>query len=119
MSKKQKTVVVSDFPQTRPIPVLEPSVKTGNGKATFKTATAAANAARDARDEARVILEQAKNVSCQIAGQLITSKTQVNECELYYEAMIDSNKSMLKWDKFLLALLILDIAAKISVLLMT
>lgn len=35
------------------VAVGEPKPKTGNGKATFKTASAAANAAREARDEAR------------------------------------------------------------------
>lgn len=35
-----------------PIPVREPKMKTGSGKATFKTATAAARASQEARDEA-------------------------------------------------------------------
>lgn len=35
------------------VAVGEPKPKTGNGKATFKTASAAANAAREARDEAK------------------------------------------------------------------
>lgn len=40
--------------------------KTGNGKATFKTATAAANAAREARDEAKKILER-----CEYFGNIV------------------------------------------------
>ena len=72
MSKKQKTVVVSEFPQSRPIPVLEPAVKTGNGKATFKTATAAANAAREARDEAKEAAEHSRleEIACENAKQI-------------------------------------------------
>lgn len=57
MSKKVYTTVGA-FPSNRPIPVQEPNVKTGSGKATFKTATAAANAARDARDEARALTNE-------------------------------------------------------------
>lgn len=40
--------------------------KTGNGKATFKTATAAANASREARDEAKKILER-----CEYFGNIV------------------------------------------------
>jgi hypothetical protein len=53
MSKKTKTVVVSEFSPQMPIPVATPKPKIGNGAATFKTATAAAKAAMEARDEAR------------------------------------------------------------------
>ena len=58
MSRKTYTTNVGQFPANRPIPVLEPNVKTGTGKTTFKTATAAANAAREARDEARALTNE-------------------------------------------------------------
>ena len=38
----------------------EPRVQTGTGKATFKTATSAAKAAQDARDESRLMLHAIK-----------------------------------------------------------
>lgn len=60
-------------PQKRP--------KTGNGKATFKTATAAANAAREARDEAKKILER-----CEYFGNIV--RDSVNKD-------IDSNRRLL------------------------
>jgi hypothetical protein len=53
MSKKTKTVVLSEFSPQMPIPVATPKPKTGNGAATFKTATAAAKAAIEAKEEAR------------------------------------------------------------------
>lgn len=51
---KQKIVNIADFSPQAPIPVREPKpMKTGNGTATFKTASAAAKAAMQARDETR------------------------------------------------------------------
>lgn len=52
-------------PQKRP--------KTGNGAATFKTATAAANAAREARDEAKKILER-----CEYFGKTVSESVNLD-----------------------------------------
>lgn len=72
MSKKVYTTSAASFPQNKPIPVLEPALKTGNGKATFKTATAAANAAREARDEAKEAAEHSRleGIACENAKQI-------------------------------------------------
>ena len=74
MSKKVKTVSMNEFEQHYPIPVIQPKVKTGNGNATFKTATAAAKAAMEARDEAREHREFSYN-------NRLDAVRQLNQCE--------------------------------------
>ena len=80
MSRKTYTTSASVFPTNAPIPVLEPPVKTGTGKATFKTATAAANAAITARDEAKEAASEARcaGIMCGNAKTL---------CQLYVESI--------------------------------
>ena len=96
MSKKLTTTTAGAFSLSRPIPVLEPPVKTGNGKATFKTASAAANAAREARDEARkhvIVCENASNI-----------------CNMCVESISQINQKALKRDIVILTALSLNIA---------
>ena len=76
MSKKTVTVNVDDLPRHRPLPVMEKPVKPGNGKATYKTATAAANASVAARDEAK-----ASEQACR--GYAVVSENSEKLCELY------------------------------------
>lgn len=107
MSKKVQTTSASAFPRMAPIPVLEPPVKTGNGKATFKTASAAANAAREARDEARLAAEQSrmKSISCENAKQL---------CELCAESMYRTYKRDWWWKIAILAGMLLDLFVRLT-----
>lgn len=101
MSKKVYTTNAGAFPSHLPIPVLEPSVKTGNGKATFKTASAAANAARDARDEAKALAkETADNLQ-----QALKAK---QACQLYAENMHRLYKRDLWWKIPLLLAMLAD-----------
>ena len=102
MSRKTYTTNVGQFPANRPIPVLEPNVKTGTGKTTFKTATAAANAARDARDEARALTNEAAD-----SLQKILKAKQF--CELCCESMYKNTK-LYYWLIFLLLMnMLLDL----------
>ena len=107
MSKKVYANV-ANFSTTRPIPVLEPGVKTGSGKATFKTATAAANAARDARDEARALTNEAAD-----SLQKVLKAKQF--CELCCESMHKNAKR----DYWLISILLLNILVDLFVWLMT
>ena len=77
---KIKTVSMNEFEQQYPIPVMQPKVKTGNGNATFKTATAAAKAAIEARDEAR------EHCDFSYANRLDAVR-QLNQCEKVKEDM--------------------------------
>ena len=108
MSKKSYTTHVGAFPANRPIPVLEPNVKTGTGKTTFKTATAAANAARDARDEARALTNEAAD-----SLQKVLKAKQF--CELCCESMHQNAKR----DYWLIFLLLLNMLLDLFVWLMT
>lgn len=119
MSKKQKTVVVSEFPQSRPIPVLEPAVKTGNGKATFKTATAAANAARDARDEARAALEEARELCRKSAGHVVKCMQIADEQDAQATEISTILRRDLVWKFALLVALVLNFGFGLFVLLTT
>lgn len=106
MSKKTYTTHVGAFPTNLPIPVLEPPVKTGNGKATYKTATAAANAAREARDEAKQAAERSRleGIACENAKRL---------CELYVESADRTFRRDLWWKAGLLSMLIADLLCRI------
>lgn len=69
MSNHTKLVNVGEFSQGASLPVVEPKRKpTGNGKATFKTATEAAKAAIAARDETRS-LNAAAQVNAKTAAE--------------------------------------------------
>lgn len=57
-----------------PLLVKERKPKTGNGKATFKTASEAANAAREARDEAREIEAVCKKYA-ELCGTFVDKDT--------------------------------------------
>lgn len=76
MSRQQVYMNVSDLPRAHAIKVAEKPMKPGNGKATYKTATAAANAAREARDEAKK-----SETTCR--GFAIISENSKKLCELY------------------------------------
>lgn len=107
MSRKTYTTNAGAFPTNMPIPVLEPPVKTGNGKATFKTATAAANAARDARDEAKQAAERSRleGIACENAKQL---------CELCAESMYRTYKRDWWWKIAILAGMLLDLFVRLT-----
>lgn len=69
MAEKVAQVVFSG----QPSPIVNANEKrqvSGNGKATFKTATAAANAAREARDEAKKILENCQHFYSIVIGKV-------------------------------------------------
>lgn len=113
------TTSAASFPQNKPIPVLEPALKTGNGKTTFKTATAAANAAREARDEARAALEEVRELSRQCAGQAIKCMHHANESEEFVNELFRISKGELKFKIALITAVLADIIFQVSVLLMT
>ena len=107
MSRKAYTTNVGQFPANKPIPVLEPPVKTGNGKATFKTTTAAANAAREARDEAKRAAERSclESIACENAKQI---------CELCAQSMHRTYKRDWWWKIAILAGLLLDLLVRLT-----
>jgi hypothetical protein len=90
---------VSDLPRTHAIKVAEKPMATGNGKATYKTATAAANAAREARDEAKKAAEASRvhQIECDNAKAL---------CKLCAESAIYTCKRD-RWWKILIVVMIL------------
>lgn len=108
MSRKTYTTHAGAFPTNIPIPVLEPPVKTGNGKATFKTATAAANAAHEARDEAKEAAEASRvhQIACDNAKTM---------CVLCAESSIRT----IKRDRWWKILILVSLLAEIFVRLMT
>jgi hypothetical protein len=85
---------------------MEPSLKTGNGKATYKTATAAANAAKEARDEAKKATEACRvhQIECDNAKTL---------CELCAESAIYTCKRDRYWKVVIVGLLLADLATRI------
>ena len=107
MSRKTYTANVGQFPANVPIPVLEKTVKTGNGKTTFRTATAAANAAREARDEAKQASERSRleSIACENAKQI---------CELCAESMHRTYKRDWWWKIAILAGLLLDLLVRLT-----
>lgn len=106
MSKKVYANV-GTFSPTRPIPVLEPEVKTGNGKATFKTATAAANAARDARDEARALTNEC-------ASYLQQAAKAKESASLYCESTYRRLKFDFWWKLAIMALVLYDLFVRLT-----
>lgn len=106
MSKKVYANV-GNFSTNRPIPVLEPGVKTGNGKATFKTATAAANAARDARDEARALTNEC-------ASYLQQAAKAKEAASLYCESTYRRLKFDFWWKLLLMALVTYDLFVRLG-----
>ena len=106
MSKKVYANV-GNFSTSRPIPVLEPGVKTGNGKATFKTASAAANAAREARDEARALT----NESADNLQQALKAKKM---CELCAESVHRKLRRDLVWKFLLLLAMLSDLLVRLT-----
>lgn len=106
MSKKVYANV-GNFSTNRPIPVLEPGVKTGNGKATFKTATAAANAARDARDEARALTNEC-------ASYLQQAAKAKEAASLYSESTYRRLKFDFWWKLLLMALVTYDLFVRLT-----
>lgn len=106
MSKKVYANV-GNFSTTRPIPVLEPSLKTGSGKATFKTATAAANAARDARDEARALTNEC-------ASYLQQAAKAKEAASLYCESTYRRLKFDFWWKLLLMALVTYDLFVRLT-----
>ncbi len=72
---RQTIISTRDLSPERPlISAVDSNRKTGNGKATFKTATAAANAAKAAAEEAKAAAEKA----CRAANSAASDKW---ECE--------------------------------------
>ena len=99
---------VGTFSPNRPIPVLEPGgVKTGNGKATFKTATAAANAAREARDEARSLMNEC-------ARLLLKTAKNKEDARLYCESTQRRLKFDFWWKLAIMALVIYDLFVRLT-----
>lgn len=106
MSKKVYANV-GTFSPNRPIPVLEPEVKTGNGKATFKTATAAANAAREARDEARALTNECASYLQQAAK----AKEMASLC---CESMHRTVRRELWWKVLILGSVLIEILVRLT-----
>ena len=107
MSRKTYTTNVGQFPANKPIPVLEKTVKTGNGKTTFRTATAAANAARDARDEARALTNECASYLQQTAK----AKEAAN---LYSESTYRCLKFDFWWKLAIMALVAYDLFVRLT-----
>lgn len=107
MSRKTYTTNVGQFPANKPIPVLEKTVKTGNGKTTFKTATAAANAARDARDEARALTNEAAD-----SLQKVLKAKQF--CELCSESMFRTYRRDFWWKVAIMSLVTYDLFVRLT-----
>lgn len=107
MSRKTYTTNVGQFPANKPIPVLEKTVKTGNGKTTFRTATAAANAARDARDEARALTNECASLLQQVAKAK-------ESASLYCESTYRRLKFDFWWRLLLMALVTYDLFVRLT-----
>ena len=106
MSKKVYANV-GNFSTNRPIPVLEPGVKTGSGKATFKNATAAANAARDARDEARALTNEC-------ASYLQQAAKAKEAARLFSESMHRTYRRDFWWKLAIMALVLYDLFVRLT-----
>ena len=106
MSRKQTIVHLGDFPPHRPLPVMEPALKTGNGKATYKTATAAANAAKEARDEAKATVEECKRMKTAVDNAK-------DVCQLYVESVTVRYQRDIYWKVVIVGLLLADLATRI------
>lgn len=106
MSRKTVYASLGEFSNTRAIPVKEKPVNTGNGKATYKTATAAANAAKEARDEAKKAAEASRvyQIACDNAKTL---------CELCAESVINTCKRDLWWKILILVSLLAEILVRL------
>lgn len=105
---------VGTFSKNRPIPVLEPGVKTGNGKATFKTATAAANAARDARDEAREARDQAEIYRNCSESFMLKAADHMNEAKSSKESVHRLMKRDLVWKVLILGSVLIEILVRLT-----
>lgn len=92
--------------------MLEPGVKTGNGKATFKTATAAANAAREACDAAKATEE-----TCRSHAAIAEKSAKLSK--LCLESMHNLQRMSFKWDVFILVVLFANMIFSIFVWLRT
>lgn len=114
MSKKVYTTSAAAFPQNRPIPVLEPALKTGNGKATFKTATAAANAAREARDEARESRDRAEVFNNCCEAFMLKAADSASEAKNYKEFIYRRYKFDFWWKLAIMALFLYDIFVRLT-----
>ena len=113
MSKKVYANV-GTFSPNRPIPVLEPGVKTGNGKATFKTATAAANAAREARDEARESRERAEVFNNCCEAFMLKAADSASEAKNYKDVIYRIYKFDFWWKLAILALTTYDLFVRLT-----
>ena len=113
MSKKVYANV-GNFSTNRPIPVLEPGVKTGNGKATFKTATAAANAAREARDEARESRDRAEVFNNCCEAFMLKAADSASEAKNYKDTIYRIYKFDFWWKLAIMALVIYDIFVRLT-----
>lgn len=106
MSRQQVYMNVSDLPRTHAIKFTEKPMETGSGKATYKTATAAANAAKVARDEAKEAAEasRVRQIACDNAKVM---------CELCAESVVRTVKRDMWWKILLLASLLAEILVRL------
>lgn len=102
MSRRVYKVNTSEFKTDVPIPVVAEPVKVGNGKATYKTATAAARAAESARDETR-------NMQDLCASYVLECERVKLACRTYCESMWRLMKKDMWWKAGLAVLLITNI----------
>lgn len=105
---------VGTFSTNRPIPVLEPGVKTGNGKATFKTATAAANAAREARDEARESRDSAEVFNNCCEAFMLKAADSASEAKNYKDFIRRIYKFDFWWKLAIMALVLYDLFVRLT-----
>lgn len=113
MSRKTYTTNVGQFPANRPIPVLEPNVKTGTGKTTFKTATAAANAAREARDEARESRDRAEVFNNCCETFMLKAAESASEAKNYKDVIYRIYKFDFWWKLAILSLVTYDLFVRL------
>lgn len=114
MSRKVYTTNIGQFAANVPIPVLEQPVKTGNGKATFKTMTAAANAAREARDEARESRDRAEVFNNCCETFMLKAADSASEAKKYKDFIYRIYKFDFWWKLAIISSVIFDIFVRLT-----
>ena len=114
MSRKTYTTSVSEFPINTPIPVMKEPIKAGNGKATFKTATAAANAAREARDEARESRDRAEVFNNCCEAFMLKAADSASEAKKYKDFICRMYKFDFWWKLAIMSLVTYDLFVRLT-----
>lgn len=89
-------------------------MKTGNGQATFKTATAAANAAREARDEARESRERAEVFNNCCETFMLKAADSASEAKKNKDFIYRMYKFDFWWKLAIMALVLYDLFVRLT-----